>query len=509
MNDPAAPAANAIAQPGGAIRAVQEFATQYATAILVAVIVASVVFPGNEFLPVPWQHDDYKNLSGHLSFSLRHPIDLFCARPVSTNIIWWLGAADATTYFVTMFLVMALLPVLAVRLALRLFRCRAGPWEALWLTAAVTFCTFLFEKSPWFYRYTGLMTNLTSVATGMLAAYCFCRCLDGKTFAFAVGCLLFLASAFSKEDMLLFVPLFVTADWLILRREDKSRARLQTLALVYGGTAIVIALSYCWNVWVVYAPIATGTEPVYKLSLTPSHLFSQISHYADSSRTPRVVSIALAVALGMGLLRRGCRIAAISSVLLAVTLVLPYAILPRFFEYYWLNWLSFCVAVSLVGICAAWRSILPGRFPILPWVVPVSVVVAAVLCSRLAGEARRQFTAYLNTQQAGNRYMIEQVMHRQAEFAPAETVALQGVDNICSPWLLTDGRYINAKLERQIHWLLVAKPKSHAAQLMTGALATVGDVEVISEKDLKAHPGIKVLTFDEHLNLTIRAADRR
>jgi hypothetical protein len=503
MNDPAAPAASAITEPSGTLLAIQEFAVQYATAVLVAVIVASVFFPGNAFLPVPWQHDDYGNLSGHLAFSLRHPIDLFCARPVSSNIIWWLGGAGETTYFLTMFLITALLPVLAVRLALRLFRCPAGPWEALWLTAAVTFCTFLFEKSPWFYRYTGLMTNLTSVATGMAAAYCFCRFLDGKKLAFAAGCLLFLASAFSKEDMLLFVPLFVTVDWLILRGEDKSRARLRPLALVYGGTAIVVAVLYYWNVWIVHAPIATGSESVYKLTLTPSYLLSQITQYAVVSRTTRVMSIALAVAVGMGLLRRGCRIAAIGSVLLAVTLVLPYAVLPRFIEYYWLNWLSFCVAVSLVGICAAWRSIMPGRFPILPWIVPVTVIVAAVLCSHSAAEARRQLTAYLNKQQADNRYMIEQVLRRQSQFAPAETVALQGIDNICSPWFLTDGLYINAKLGRQIHWLLVARPKSQVAQHMTGVFSKIGEVETISEKDLKPHPGIKVLTFDEHLNLTI------
>ena len=70
----------------GMARAVQAFAAQYATAVLLAVVTATVFFPGNAFLPVPWQHDDYNNLSGH-------PFQFFCSRPVSTNLIWRLGAA--------------------------------------------------------------------------------------------------------------------------------------------------------------------------------------------------------------------------------------------------------------------------------------------------------------------------------------------------------------------------------------------------------------------------------
>ena len=157
-----------------------------------------------------------------------------------------------------MFFLTALLPVLAVRLALRMFRCRPGPWLTLWLIAAVSFCTFLCEDSPWFYCYTGLMTNLTSVIAGFLAAEWYCRYFDGKKTAFAIGCLLLLATAFAKEDMLLFVPLYVGAYWCILRLNGKDRARVRSLAVVYASLAVVVVTLYCWNRWIVPSPFTSN-----------------------------------------------------------------------------------------------------------------------------------------------------------------------------------------------------------------------------------------------------------
>ena len=126
-----------------------------------------------------------------------------------------------------------------------------------------------------------------------------------------------------------------------------------------------------------------------------------------------------------------------------------------------------------------------------------------MLWSQPTADFRRSFTAFLNEHQQNNRYLVQQVLHRQAEFAGAETIAIEGLDNTFSPWLLCDGQYINAELGRQVKWLLVAKPDSLAATQMTGGRAQTGQVKLVSEQDLAAFPAIPVLQFDQHLNLTV------
>jgi hypothetical protein len=509
-NDPLKPVTVEIGRPIGAdctaathsvALAVQEFAAQYATAILLALIVATVFFPGNAFLPVPWLGDDYRNLISHDDFQ-SGPYVFLHSRPVSDNLIKSLSAAGETAYFLVLFLLTALLPVLAVRLALRLFRCRTGPWLTLWLIAAVSTCSFLYEESPWFYRYTGLMTNLTSVTTGFLAAASFGRFFDGKKSGFVLGCVFFLATAFAKEDVLLFVPLYVTVDWCILRMKDKHLAPLWSVALVDGVIAAVIATLYCWNRWIVPSPFTSNVGEAFKQDRTPSHIFEHSWHYASNSTTLCAVSLALAVAVVLGLLRRGHRVAALSLPLLVLSLVLPYAILVKFQAFYVLNWLSLSVALSLVGIALAWRPFAPGRLSILPWIVPVAIVAAVMILNHPAADRRGHCATYITHNQENCRYVIQQVLCRQTEFARAETLAVQGLDEILSPWCKTNGSYMNRKLGKDILWLVVAKPESYIVKRMAGK-TKLGQVEIISAQDLALHPGIPILEFDKNQNLTV------
>lgn len=510
MNDSANATADSLGRPlGGFVHAAQGFATQYAVSILVAAFVVMMCFPDSRFMPVPWQRDDFQNLTGHLKLSPEHPVQVLSPRPVSLNLVWYLGAAGNTLIYLVMFLLAALLPVLAVRLALRLFRCESGPWVALWLTAAVSFCCVLSEHSPWYYRYTGLMSNLTSVTTGMLAAYVFCRYLDGKRWAFAVGCLLLAATAFAKEDMILFVPLFVGADWCVQRLIDKNSASIRRLALVYGSVAVVGAVLYCWNKWIVYSLYTSSELEPYKQNWAIIYIIEQVWRYASVSRTPQVAFAAAAIAAGVGLLRRGHRVAAAACVLLPASMVLPYAILPRFFAYYSLNWLPVCFALSLVGIAVAWRPFAPGRLAFVPWMVPVTVIAAVVLSCGVTARKREELTRFINVQQENNRYLIQQVLHHQAEFAGSDTVALQGVDDIFTPWGSANGHYVNMKLGREVHWLLVARPETLVGRRVNGNMPEKGQVRVVSEQDLTAHPEITILRFDKDLNLTVHPGDKR
>jgi hypothetical protein len=546
MNDPNVPPADSLPQPSGLLHAVQEFTAQYAAAILAAVVVAMLCFPGNQFLPVPWHSDDYKNLSGYVFYHRGHWFDLFCTRPFSTNLIWYLGGVGQTTYYVVMFLLTALLPVLAVRLALRLFRCRPGdcpnsrlgengtvpftsriapgPWMTIWLVAAVSGYTFLSEFAVWFYRYTGIMTNLTSVVAGMLAAHCFCRFLDGKSFFFILGCLLSMASAFAKEDTLLFVPLFVLADWRIARgtvpvcilptmerapsnltSQNSKPASPRRLALVLAALAFVFALLLAFNKWIVPSPFTDTLKQDRSLS----HVCGHICRYVNSWPAPRIAFVALAIAAGLGLLRRGHRIASLASLLLPLSLILPYSILTKFEDFYSLNWLTICAALSSVGIAVALRPLTPRRLAALPWILPAAVMAAAVLLAPSATRCRRDSTEFMNRVQESNSYILQQVLRRRAEFADGKTIALKGLDEINSPWLCNTGRYINSRLGMQIHWLLVAKPGTLVANGMTGKGIKYVSIDVVSEQDLAAHPGITILTFDKNQTMTIHSTANR
>jgi len=109
----------------------------------------------------------------------------------------------------------------------------------------------------------------------------------------------------------------------------------------------------------------------------------------------------------------------------------------------------------------------------------------------------------MNRHQENSRYIIQQLQRHGAEFADAETVAVQGIDDVPSLWYFADGRYVNMKLGRAVHWLVVVKPKSLVAGWVGGKPYKVGQIDVIFEQDLAAHPGITILRFDKDQNLTI------
>lgn len=506
-NDPVVPAADTISLPSSRlIDGVQKFVTQYAASILTAIFVAMTVFSGNKFLPVPWHFDDYNGLIGHHNYRPGHFFDFFATRPVSLNVVWHLGAAGETTVYVVMFLLTALFPVLTVRLALRLYRSEPGPWVVIWLIVAVSFCTVLCEQSPWFYRYLGLMSNMTSLTTGLMAAYCFSRWLDGKKIAFVFGCLLFLATAFAKEDMLLFVPVFVTADWWIMRLDHKERASLRSLALVYGWIAIVGVLLFCWNTWIVPSRFTSNLDGPLKQDRSLAHLISHSWNYLTCLPTPTVAFVALLGAALLGLLRRGHRVAAVASVVLVLALVLPYAVLVKFNLIYCLNWMSMSAALALVGIAVALQPFATGRLAALPWIAPFSIVVAAVLLNPNAGVGRQSSIDTLNERQEANAYILQQLVRHKKELAAADAVIVKGVDGIRSPWYFNTGWYINDKLGRQMRWLVVAKPESYVGQAMKGRASKIGQVETVSEQYPARHPGLTVLEFDKNLNLTIHPA---
>lgn len=511
MSVPNTPTANALGKASDElIRAVTEFASQYAVSVGVAVFVAMVLFPGNSFQPFPWHYDDYRNLSSFLDFGPGHWLELDFPRPVSSNFAWHLGRLGEMPYFVVQFLLLSLLPVLAVRLALRLYRCRLDSWLVMWLVASVSFCTYVYEESPWYYFYTGTLSNLTSLTLGLLAAFGFSSYINGaRKSSFVLASLLFLAAAFAKEDILLFVPCFVAANWCVLRLDDKQKASFRSLALVFGLMAIVVVAMCCWNTWVVPSQFIWSAKGGAKHDWTVTHLVRHSWRYMTSWHSMRVVFGALAFAVVLGLLRRGHRVAALSSLALVAALILPNVVSTKFYGYYTLNWMSVVVALSLVGIAVAWRPFVSNRFAIVPWIAPVAVVMTVVLASHSAADARRKSMTTLNQDMERNRYIVQQLLHRRAEFADAKTIAVQGVDNMYSPWYRSDGRFVNMELGRDIYWLLVFRPKSSVALRMTGHLSKTAYVEVVAEEDLSKHPGVTILKFDENLNLTVHAPGKQ
>jgi hypothetical protein len=194
-----------------------------------------------------------------------------------------------------------------------------------------------------------------------------------------------------------------------------------------------------------------------------------------------------------------------------VSLILPYTVIQKFAAMYSVNWLPISAALALVGIAVACRPWLPGRLSFLPWVVPASLVVAAVLSSRSATHDRLNITKAMNQRQQDNYYIVQQTLRHRAEFADADTVAIRGLDETTSPWCRTTGLYINTLLGKKRRWLLVVRPKSMVARItdeVGRGVAKVGNVEEIPEQELAAHPGIPLLRFDKSLNMTVEVVGK-
>jgi hypothetical protein len=480
---------------------------QYAVATVVAVVVLAVFFPGNRFLPVPWQHDDFKFLAAPAHLQNGCGLELPCTRPVSTNILWRMGMLGETPFYIGMFLLATMIPVLAVRLALKLFRSAPGPWVVLGLTGGVSACTFLFEHSLWIYRYTGLVTNLTSVVLGMLAAYSFSRWLDGRRAGFWAGAFLFLANALAKEDMLLFVPLFVGAEWVVRRRQGADQAPLSRLAWAYAAIAVGGGSLFAWNTWIFPSPFIDKCD-AYRVSFSLPHLARQVWAYAAATHLTKVALLALLAAAVLGACRPQRRLAALAMVPLVVAMILPYAVLPRFFEYYCMNWLSMAVALAAVCIAASCRGWFSPRWAGIAWLAPVAVLAAIFAFSPSSANFRYCFATWLNSKQAESQYVLEQIEHHQDELAGADTVAVRGADDIFSPWLLTTGNYVNMKLGRRIHWLLVARPQTLAGQYLNSGSLPSGDVTMVREEDRASYAGVAVLNFDKNLNMTVQTTPK-
>ena len=499
---------------------------EYFVAVVTAVLTLCVFFPGSRFLPVPFNHDDFHALSGcpgqwdgpweqDSSASLSGLIaKLRChalwPRPVSFNVIWGLGRLGETPFYVGLLLTVALLPLLAVHLVLGFFRCRPGPWIVVALTAGVTCGFFLFEQSPFFYRLGGMYTNLTSLLLGFLAIHCFRRHFDGSRLAYAAGAALVVATAFSKEDMLLFVPMAVSADWWVRRREDAGRMPLAKLVQAFVPMFIAVVLLVAWNRYVVPSPFTNGTSEDYKLSLGPRHLAIQLWHYITATRSSRIMFGALLAASLLGVLRGRGRWASLAMFPLVLSLIGPFCVLPfsHFSEYYSVSWLSLVLAFALVGIGLNCQSWLPHRLSALAWGGPIVVVLALIVGGTNTATARHELAGWLNEQQENSRYAIEQLVRRKGEFAAADTVIVRGVDEGLSPWTRCDGRYLNAKLGRPIRWLVVAHPGSVLDHWMSRFPVQSGSVAMVYEADLAQFPGAAVLEFDKEFNLTTRSPGR-
>ena len=482
---------------------------QYAAATMAATAVLIVFFPGNRFLPVPWQHDDYYFLAAPNHFHNGFGVDFLHTRPVSTNVLWLVGMLGESHCYIAMLLAAALIPVLSVHLALRLFGCRPGRWNVIGLAAGVSACTFLFEDSLWFYHYMGLVTNLTSVILGLLSAYSFSIWFDGRRIGFVAGSLLFLASAFAKEDMLLFVPLFAATEWSIRRWHAVNRLPVSRLASVFGAVALTGGLLFTWNRWVVPSPFTGNQSDAYRLSFSMSHMVRQFWNYIAATHLSKMAFVVLIAAGLIGVLRPQRRLAAIAMIPLIVALILPYAVLPRFFAYYSLNWFSLVVSLSVVCIATNCREWYPSRFASTIWLAPVAILVAIFAMSPTSARSRHYLTAWLNVHQEQNQYVLEQLLHHRDELAGADTIAVRGADEFYSPWLLSNGAYLNMKIGHKVHWLFVVKPRSLAAQFVNSGALPPGDVAVVLEKNLLFHACDAVLSFDNNLNMSVQTASQQ
>lgn len=427
-----------------------------AAAVLGASLAAFALTEANPIFQTPFHDDDFHQLATSIG-----QLPLPMARPVSALAAAALATLGPAALYGTLLALVVAYPLLCVLFVDRFLGIGLSPGGLAVAAFSAAFGTFLYEHAPETFRYTGHVTNALSTVLGMAAAVVMVGGpLTTRRIAAAAG--LFALSAFAKEDLVLFVP-GVAAVLVVdaLGAADRTaRQRATVLCAVLLGTA-ASALLYSRT----FAGAAfTSNRGVYGVDFQPLQIVAAAGRYLVC--TP-FAAAALVLALAVTLLTMVRRDAPIPRLVLCwglvVALVLPYAPLAsHVFEMYAYNWLPLILAILVVGWLAVYRSsvTVPARLS------AVAAALAAAAALVLTSHPGRTTVARTITmEQTRVRTVTDALLRNRDAFAGFDQVAVEGLDDMRTPWLFSDGRYVERLLGRRIFWLFVARPDSWVARV--------------------------------------------
>ena len=406
---------------------------------------------GRLVLGFPVHHDDFRNLS----YTSLGELPSLSVRPVSTLVLDLLSVAGPPVYYGTLQILVALYVVLVVSLIRALFP-SAGRSAPLAAGAAVV-AALLFENTPEYALYSGLVTNLVSAVTGvgaMLAFEAEPRSRGGRLAASAGAVALFAASLLAKEDFALAVTL-----WFALRALERwfagDRHRRTRDAALLLTLLLVCAAFLGWSLSGATRTFLRGSGETYRSVFSPASLLQTTFRYLLCTPGAQIATgVQLAVLLLVGLSgdrRATARVAGIVSVTLA--LVVPYAALPNHFApYYAFNW-TVWQAATLVALAPLLDSTGQRTHSLL-----VSVVALALGGWMVVTHPARVSLIRWYGEEAGRNRAIQGSLDRLRDaLRPWPVVGVTGVMPL-NPWFGNDGAYLRTRLGLTNRWVVFASP---------------------------------------------------
>lgn len=292
----------------------------------------------------PIHHDDYGILGAHFHWGI-----LLGPRPVSNGFIAGFAALGPELGYVLLNLLTVGVVWLSLRFA-ELFVREGRPLPVPGYLAAGLIALSYPGIADWS-RYLGLVTNLSSAILGLIVMCLLVRLQrdNAPATGFRVGVALLAAMCFfAKEDFAL--PILLTGACVAFLRRDRAMLLLTvSIGILFG-----LALAFNWMAGSAYISGGRGASDLYAIDFGPASVLHGLDTLLLHTAHGRwVTGLAFGVALLLAIARwrddRPLVLRAITLPVAAISILLPYAILPNHLMPYY----SFPTIAMLASALAA------------------------------------------------------------------------------------------------------------------------------------------------------------
>jgi hypothetical protein len=428
-------------------------------ASIAAFIAVHGVHMTDQTLFAPYNFDDFNLLWQGGAFSLRYE------RLITTNILNLIGPRGEFTYYVAIFALLfsylSLLGMLATLVVGIEARIRSLIMVALFGSLA----WFSTASSAEFLQHTGLLSNGLSLFFGTAAAIVLLYKSEAIRFRGSgkwrgwTFFLLCVASAFSKEDMVVFLVLCVVLGSLRAGSHplDSRTRSFAVAALVPLLSAYALAFCHIKIFGSSFVGVASG---VYAIQHPLDNVARNLPFYLSYRRSTRFLFGILACAalfatvmFWRSKLERQTLYNVYFVAAAPIALIFPYLFLNRMFESYFMNYIPaicFMICGALIAACGQYfgdRRVVGGiaaAGACLIFALAINVVDAAVRYSYLDWLER------LRNRSLFELYEVKRA--RDLGLSRCETVLVQGSSEAYGPFRAQTDRYLAGRFGLNVKW---------------------------------------------------------
>lgn len=449
-----------------------------------------VLVPGNPFFGFPTEHDDYTNLAR----SAGDPLS-FKIRPVSTFVLAALSDLGPKRFYLALHAMTVAFPALVFTFLTMLFRIRR-PLFPVFLTLLCL--PFSFELLAFYYRYTGMITNLLSVCLASIAMIALFTGFGGSSHSgiwVTVGIISYSLSIMAKEDA--FLPVILLCVYLSQAPVIPQPRRRKT-ALALAGALVLLAV--LWLVYLAYSqqnPFVAQSAGPYQKVFSPASLLRTSVRYLGAT-SGALLALTCQFAAIILLTVPGCRsfwreMALVQAI--PFSLLAPYATMPNHFAgYYAFNWIPWQVGCLLVV-----AHLLPQPLPSKrrSQMMTLGLVFLVVTVVATWPHRQRVIHWYQSRIAIAKNVVATLEAHRQA-LVGHQQVGIVNPPQV-SPWFATDGTFLARRLHFSNRWLVFVPRESNFYKSEVSLLGGPGRglIEVHDTETLVNFKEIPMLHFDE------------